>query len=78
MGQLRDGGWTHAYMTDKVFDPTSHDPALHNPWDALPTYWGDLVRAVRKYRHVRLLLLFFCRACCFVFEGLGDGQPWGE
>lgn len=46
VNQLQDGGWTHVYMTDKCFDPTSTNTALHNPWDALPTYWGDLVKAV--------------------------------
>lgn len=46
VNQLQDGGWSHVYLTDKIFDPTSADTALHNPWDAIPTYWSDLVKAV--------------------------------
>ncbi|CAM9307211.1 unnamed protein product [Pylaiella littoralis] len=46
VNQLREGGWTHVYMTDKVFDPASDNPALHNPWDAVPSYWEDLVKAM--------------------------------
>ena len=50
MNQLQDGGWSHAYLTDKIFDPTSCNTALHNPWDAVPTYWSNLVKAVRAVK----------------------------
>eukprot|EP00752_Nemacystus_decipiens_P003633 g3348.t2 len=46
VNQLKDGGWSHAYLTDKIFDPTSCNTALHNPWNAVPTYWSNLVKAV--------------------------------
>eukprot|EP00903_Cladosiphon_okamuranus_P011176 g10547.t1 len=50
VNQLQDGGWSHAYLTDKVFDPTSCNTALHNPWNATPTYWSNLVKAVGELR----------------------------
>ncbi|CBN79566.1 RecName: Full=Spherulin-4; Flags: Precursor [Ectocarpus siliculosus] len=46
VNQLEDGGWSHVYMTDKIYDPDSDNPAHHNPWDAVPTYWADLAKAV--------------------------------
>lgn len=46
VNQLEDGGWSHIYMTDKIYDPNSANPAHHNPWDAIPTYWADLAKAV--------------------------------
>ncbi|CAN0209843.1 unnamed protein product [Scytosiphon promiscuus] len=46
VGQLQDGDWSHIYITDKIFDPTSCNTALHNPWDAIPTYWDKLVKGV--------------------------------
>lgn len=46
VNQLEDGGWSHVYMTDKIYDPDSDIPAHHNPWDVVPTYWADLAKAV--------------------------------
>lgn len=63
VNQLREGGWTHVYMTDKVFDPASDNPALHNPWDAVPSYWEDLVKAVRELGQSR------CFFSCHTSEG---------
>lgn len=44
--QLRDGGWSHVFITDRFFVPESNDPKLLNPWNGLPKYWTDMVRAV--------------------------------
>lgn len=65
MNQLHDGGWTHVYMTDKVFDPNSDDTALHNPWDAVPTYWDNLVKAVRFWILDGNGIIFFSRPLLF-------------
>lgn len=38
------------FMTDFFFDPESDNPALLNPWNGLPKYWDELVRAVEAVR----------------------------
>lgn len=69
MYRLRDGGWTHVYMTDLFFDPESSDPALHNPWNKLPSYWNDLVKAVQAVRNSALEKQEKPKtSCCFAFS----------
>ncbi|CAM9352870.1 unnamed protein product [Discosporangium mesarthrocarpum] len=43
--KLVEGGWSHLYITERVFDP---EKGLWNPWNSLTRYWDQIVAAISE------------------------------